>query len=276
MKPRGARLRSVVIALSSCLAACASLLGVDEDHCPRGTEGCGEAPPMTSQGPLQPPPPGSSAAPPDASTPPDGPPPVTPPAPGTPDAAPSDVEPPSECDRYCGAITTKCLGSDADYKSLPDDPVGLDECRALCPHFVPASDTSSNTLQCRLNIIEGRVGETSDCRAAGRGGFDRCSTYCEAYCQLMDSICPVSHDLMTTTESCTSLCGRLIDTLDYDPVATERQTGTVQCRLWHLGRAAIEGIADDGRANVHCAHAAGAVPCGLPPSPPAPLDAGVP
>ena len=272
MKPRGAWSHPVVIALASCLAGCAGLLDIGEDQCPRGTKGCGGAAPVPSPTPSDPTPPEpppsddgeADAGMPDSS--------VT-------DMGGPDVPPESDCDRYCEAITTKCVGDRADYSRVDgQEPLGRAECRSLCPHFAvsPASPQSTNTLQCRLAIAEGPVGETSDCRAAGRGGNGVCGTYCESYCQLMRSICRVSFDLMTQSDSCEDICDeRLADRGDYDAIEAENDAPSVQCRLWHLGRAAITPTPDNGmlmNGNMHCLHAAGLLPpCGeLPP------DAGAP
>lgn len=266
MTGRGRRVHHVVIALSSCLAGCAGLLGIGDDYCSKGTDGCGPPPTVPSANQPRPPPPPSDASPPlgepDASE---------------PDAGVLDAPATSDCDRYCEAITTQCLGDRADYARVDgQEPLGRAECRALCPHFAlaPASPQSTNTLQCRLNIVLGPLGETSDCRAAGRGGNGVCGTYCESYCQLMRSICPFSFDIMTASASCESLCDeRLVDRRDYDAIGAETDAPSVQCRLWHLGRAAITPTADNGmltNGNMHCLHAAGL----LPPCGELPVDAG--
>lgn len=273
MERRRPRPRHYVVAVASCLAAaCAQWFDIDDNVCEDG-RACGDVFSLTPDA-------GQDAGPMDAgmmdtSDPDHGDHPDELPAPrdaGGRDAAMSD-----ECDRYCNAITTRCTGTNADYKSFPEDLNGLDECKALCPHFArePEPAGSSNTLACRLEIAEGPVGETSDCRAAGRGGNGVCGTYCESYCQLMRSICRVSFDNMTVEEDCETICGKLVDNEDYDAVAAERDGRSVQCRLWHLGRAAITLQDDDGtrEGNMHCFHAAGLEICELPPPPP---DAGDP
>src|SRR5688572_24335552 len=51
VKRRGTRMRRGVIALASCMAGCAGLLGVGADYCAKGTAGCGDAgPPATEDG----------------------------------------------------------------------------------------------------------------------------------------------------------------------------------------------------------------------------------
>lgn len=269
MKPRGAWHHPVVIALSSCLAGCAGLFGIGEDHCPAGTNGCGGV--TTGTGPNLPTPPPADASPaPDAPTP-----------DSTPDASRSDASAPDVpapgastealCERYCDGMSSKCSGENVAYLQA--------ECAALCPYFPRALDGGvGNTLECRLSVVEGPLLEPrTECPGAGRGGDSICGSNCDSYCQLMRAICPVSFDdTFQTDAACQRFCAaELDDPGGFDAVEAERGVpSTVQCRLWHLGAAAALGFPDNGgTGNIHCTHARGTAICVVPA---AAADAAVP
>jgi hypothetical protein len=253
MKPRGSRTHPIVIALSSCLAGCAGLLGVGDDQCRKGTDGCGDS---TTEMGLRPPSPPPDASPPvsasDAS--------VSDPSP--PDVLPSGTSTEELCERYCQGISAKCSGENVAYLQQ--------ECAALCPYFPRALDGGvGNTLECRLSVVDGPVLEPrTDCPGAGRGGDSVCGSNCDAYCQLLQAICPVSfQQTFETNEACQRFCqDDLQDPGGFDAVLAERDVpSTVQCRLWHLGAAAALGFRDNGgTGNIHCTHARGAAICVVP------------
>lgn len=255
MRRRGARLRRGVIALASCAAGCAGLLGIDDDHCRRGTEGCGEGAPAatTTSEPNQPAPVPSSpdVNPLDASAP-----------PSESDASTQSAGPEDPCDRYCGVMAARCTGEESAY--LEGD------CAELCPYFPRAvAGGAANTLECRLSVVEGPLREPStECPGAGRGGDSICGSNCDSYCHLMRAICPLSFTkTFPTDESCQLFCkNELDDPGGFDAVEAEQGVPrTVQCRLWHLGAAAGWPFPDDGAlGNVHCVHARGEAVCVLP------------
>jgi hypothetical protein len=127
--------------------------------------------------------------------------------------------------------------------------------------------------------VSSASGERSDCFAAGRGGGDVCGSPCDAYCSLMRDLCPAHFDEFAASDSlgddereCQAYCSRLVDRGDYDPSLGgedefDEDVATIQCRLWHLGSAAIEVEQFGTRDNSHCEHAIGVSDC-LPTPPP--------
>jgi hypothetical protein len=185
------------------------------------------------------------------------------------------------CEEYCGAVRDNCV-DEPQYNEF--------ECENLCPFFPRAADAATasanaNTLDCRLARAVSRSAERGeDCRAAGRGGNGECGSNCEAFCSLMKGVCPNEFDSFimnrteaTPDEACIAACSGLRDRMAFDPdIAGEDhedladETPTVQCRLWHLGSAAID-VSRSGRpsASGHCAHAIAMGFC-RDPSPPTP------
>jgi hypothetical protein len=175
----------------------------------------------------------------------------------------TELEP---CTEYCERISTKC----ADNPQY-DDSRG--ECQALCPFFEPAADggAATNSLECRLGHARGINREKSDCLAAGRGGDGVCGDNCSAFCSLMQALCPARHsefdasdDPAADAAACQAECALLRDRDDFDIVTDQFDepgtTPTIQCRLWHLGSAAVD--AQSGALNSHhCDHAMGLHEC---------------
>jgi hypothetical protein len=93
----------------------------------------------------------------------------------------------------------------------------------------------------------------------------------------MQRICPVSFDRFAESTNsaddeteCQTVCDGLRDRGEYDATLTGEDTGdelgdaTVQCRLWHLGAAAIDKENGVNPELVHCKHAVGGEPCRQP------------
>jgi hypothetical protein len=187
-------------------------------------------------------------------------------APLQPDAGPdSGAQPePDSCARYCDAIMNTCLPGTG---GVPDNLayVDRDACLKLCPYFPRASagePAGKNTLECRLGLLDSaEANEPSTvCQAAGRGGQAGanpvCGSNCDAYCSLMQQICPAEFSRLTP--SCESVCAGLSDELAFDVTRDELSGNTVQCRLWHVGLAAS---CDPARVAsclpLHCGHSSG-------------------
>lgn len=152
------------------------------------------------------------------------------------------------CDRYCDAVGANCTG---DFEVYTNKEV----CLALCETMDPGTpdDMDVDTVNCRLNqaLAAERTGEPADhCPFAGLGGGDVCGNNCDALCRAMSPTCPDEWDSNT---ACLEDCQALEDLGGFN---TGQNSGvTVQCRLWHVG-AATQSVSP------HCAHAAGAAPCG--------------
>jgi hypothetical protein len=192
---------------------------------------------------------------------------VPPCGPGDLDCAP-DASIDGLCSQYCSQITDKCTAAPQYDDTRP-------ECESVCRHFPRAEGESptGNNLECRLARVTSASGERSDCFAAGRGGDDVCGTPCDAYCSLLQALCPAHFSefdagasLADDAAACQSDCSRLSDRRDYDPALGgedefDEDVATIQCRLWHLGSAAIEVEQFGTLDNSHCDHAVGAREC---------------
>jgi hypothetical protein len=187
------------------------------------------------------------------------------------------------CAEYCDALRDNCVDA-PQYNEL--------ECESLCPFFPRAADATAagadaNTLDCRLARAVSRSAERiADCNAAGRGGNGDCGSNCEALCSLMKGVCPNEFDTFIGSETeatqeeaaCLAACDRLQDRMAFDADIAGQdhedlpgETPTVQCRLWHLGSAAIDVSRNGlGSASGHCAHAIAMGFCRDPSTPPAP------
>lgn len=181
------------------------------------------------------------------------------------------------CAEYCERIEAKCV-------EFPQYDHDKPECEALCAHFPLDADAmidDANTFECRLARATNMTGEARlDCFAAGRGGQEGCGSNCESYCSLMQAVCPSdfaafdadSASAEADLTACRAECDRIGDTGEYDPEMPGEFDAvgmpTVQCRLWHLGAAAIDLANGLGATTPHCQHAAGFPPCVPAPPPP--------
>lgn len=236
------------------VVGCAQLFGIDE-ACVVGEAGCAES--VNPGG-------GASGA---AG--------AAPCAPGSPGCE-FDAGVEGLCAQYCTQIGDRCSNTPQYDDARPE------ECPSLCRYFPRATGGSAtgNTLECRLNRVLSASGERSDCLAAGRGGDGVCGTNCEAYCSLMQALCPMYYSEFDPSDSpsddaaeCAAQCARLSDRGNYDPATLgedefdEPGEATVQCRLWHLGSAALEVEQFGTFDNSHCGHAVGVRDCNPTPPP---------
>jgi hypothetical protein len=158
---------------------------------------------------------------------------------------------PAQCDPYCTDVR-RCPSTAGNYSSLY---VSKQTCLGICTDLAPGSaleGQSNNTVACRdsqLNLAE------INCQAAGPGGGGTCGTNCEAYCSLLHKICSDKFDSDFPPSSadpealCQQVCTTGLTPVPYsvdDPVINVADT--LQCRLWHLSTATVEGIS-------HCEHA---------------------
>jgi hypothetical protein len=89
----------------------------------------------------------------------------------------------------------------------------------------------------------------------------------------VQALCPASFGQFAPSENvaddaaeCLTYCSRLADRGDYDPALGgedefDDDEATIQCRLWHLGSAAIEVEQFGTFDNSHCGHALGLRDC---------------
>jgi hypothetical protein len=175
---------------------------------------------------------------------------------GAGEAGSDEFEPPTEaqCAAYCGKLLEGCNETTSEVYAYRKD---TKYCEALCPYLSLSNDDSlaGNTFECRdnqaqlaLNVASDRREGQTNCRAAGAGGNGKCGSNCESYCQLYERIC--SQDGPTPRSQCLEECKMLRDDPSVDAENSfSNQVDTVQCRLTHLGAAALGDRGD------HCEHA---------------------
>lgn len=160
------------------------------------------------------------------------------------------------CETYCETVMTHCSGPFAVYNTI-------DTCKAVCSHLPPGQpgDEAHNSVYCRLHAAESAPSEPSFyCPLAGPGGHGVCGENCAALCTVAAGVCVRGDRDWPGEAECANECNALPDLGTYttDPAAAMFEGHHVQCRLFHVSAAAIED------PEVHCAHAAGAPPCGPP------------
>jgi len=145
-----------------------------------------------------------------------------------------------DCATYCSDVMTNCTGSNAQYTAMAN-------CMGACATFPmgTGSDTGGNTLGCRIyHAGNAATDPTTHCVHAGPTGGTVCGGQCEAFCSIVDSICPTQYPSSTT---CMSLCMGYDKTMPYSLTATGN---TYACRAYHAQNAA----ADAASAATHCPH----------------------
>jgi hypothetical protein len=163
---------------------------------------------------------------------------------------------PAQCEPYCTDVQ-KCLSTAGYYSSLYQTKA---TCLGICTEIQPGTGLegqSNDTVACRDGQL--RLGEPN-CAAAGPGGggtavVGTCGTDCEAYCSLLHRICPdaFSVDFPPSADDpealCRGACEKGLATVPYSvDDRTISTADTLQCRLWHLSTATVEGVS-------HCPHA---------------------
>jgi hypothetical protein len=156
-----------------------------------------------------------------------------------------DASAPTLCERYCTTVMTNCTEANAVYASEIT-------CLAVCAKLAEGSpgDETGDTVECRITqaVLAETTGEPGfSCPAAGPGGNGVCGSNCEAYCELMDAICPSFIDA-----SCLDVCEAVPDNGAFN--VSIQGGNTIQCRFYHVS-AATQSPA------FHCPHAAGEAIC---------------
>jgi hypothetical protein len=187
------------------------------------------------------------------------------------------------CETYCTDIQTNCTGANSQY---PD----RDQCLATCETFTvgtsKATDTSGNTLGCRVYHTGNTTTDaTLHCPHAGPGGDTITSpaTYCTRNAtgggDVCDSFCSIAIAACGTTASTRTVDGMAIPA-QYDSLADclsdcaafdnthlfsvqpASQGDTLACRLLHATNAVkYSKLNDAAMLQFHCPHT-GVTPAG--------------
>lgn len=157
-----------------------------------------------------------------------------------------------QCKEYCTTVMANCTGTNKVYSTK-------ETCYGVCAKLPPGEQAEpyGNTVLCRLNEAKAAGDPTAGepkthCPAAGPGGNspgagENCGTNCEAYCYLMQRVCPKDYE---SVPDCVDKCAALKDTGSFD-VAANHSGDTLQCRLVHVS-SATGGPAANAE---HCPHA---------------------
>jgi hypothetical protein len=155
----------------------------------------------------------------------------------------------ADCWGYCDTLETSCTGLNRVYENR-------DTCIATCMvmdyDLADVASTTANTLTCRLDRISSQI-ESNECPLVGPGGNGACGRNCEALCALRAKLCadiaPGADDAPATdTAQCEADCAVLYDRNDMDASSEDLIGDTVQCRLLHVSRAAL----NPAEAARHC------------------------
>lgn len=150
------------------------------------------------------------------------------------------------CAQYCDKIEMSCTAGDGgSFAQYPDHAACLTWCsmQAGWPAGTTGA-TSGNTIACRLYHAGAAAADpATHCPHAGPTGGDICGTYCENYCQLMARNCTGANTVYDAT-TCMTKCM----TIPTNGQPNDQTGNTVQCRIWHLGEAALDPA-------THCPHA---------------------
>ncbi len=161
-----------------------------------------------------------------------------------------------DCATYCAEVLEACGDRERTNQFYSEE-----ECSAYCSALGwetgAATDTSGNTLGCRLNHATMAATESDEakklslCEAAGPSGGGVCGEWCDVLCSGTTKTCTGQNAAYADEDDCRDECAKFPDspngTLGY-AVANYFYYNTVQCRLRHL-RSVIEHS-----ASVHCPH----------------------
>ena len=157
------------------------------------------------------------------------------------------VEPPNDCEGYCDLMEENCGDVYGDRDTC------LSTC-ALFPDDGEPNDADGNTLQCRIYHAGVAADDSAlHCPHASASGGDMCGSYCEVYCDLVETTCTEDNALYADREECMSTCAEI--PTDGESGATAGDS--IQCRIYHGG---VPAAADP---MLHCPHAGsdGAMMC---------------
>lgn len=164
------------------------------------------------------------------------------------------------CVDYCRVVMTACTGALQVYDNSS-------ECQAVCAKLPKGNITDKlgeNSIGCRTyHSYNAIIDAKTHCPHAGPGGAGVCdSSYCEAYCTLINAGCSnqpgFSAQYNGSAAGCLQKCNQGVPT-DPNGYSIASTGDNVQCRIVHASKA----IAAAGTSAVatDCAAAFGGAPC---------------
>lgn len=152
------------------------------------------------------------------------------------------------CTDYCTKIAANCTAGSGDSGSnaqYPDSATCLKTC-SMSSMWASGmtGDTSGDTLGCRIYHAGAAASNpVLHCPHAGPTGGNTCGTWCANYCDLMAKNCTGTNAVYDTT-TCMTKC-MTIPTTGH---VNDQSGDSIQCRIWHLGKAFDDAVK-------HCPHA---------------------
>lgn len=154
-----------------------------------------------------------------------------------------------DCATYCTAVTAACTGTpNGQYTDAT-------QCALWCGTAYgwktgATGDTSGDTIGCRTYhagvAATSAANATIHCPHAGPTGGNTCGTWLDAYCDLAVRNCTGANLLFADVAACKTAAAGLATT----GAVNATSGNTVQCRIWHLGKAGESAAAPA----THCPH----------------------
>jgi hypothetical protein len=156
------------------------------------------------------------------------------------------ADPDPTCDNYCNLVMSSCSG---EYAQYPDLATCMNYCTAV-GEWDPGTrgDTSGNSIACRIYHANAPsiANPALHCYHAGATGGNMCGTWCENYCDVLETTCRGSDQVFASPAECMTACAAY----PTDGLAGDTAGDSVQCRLYHAGIPAAMS------PDTHCPHTA--------------------
>ncbi len=146
----------------------------------------------------------------------------------------------SRCEGYCAQVMGNCPGT------YPDETA----CMLACATFRTTgmeNATAGNSVQCRTYhaSFPANGDGLTHCPHAAISGGGACGTYCETYCDYLDTNCTGANAQYGNRAACEAACVSIPTT----GMSNATSGNTIQCRAYH---ASFPAAADPA---THCSHA---------------------
>ncbi|MEZ4224155.1 MAG: hypothetical protein R3B13_24615 [Polyangiaceae bacterium] len=145
-----------------------------------------------------------------------------------------------ECEAYCTDVMSACSAQFAAYPSRTS-------CVQTCDALPRGEAALANSVECRAAKAKLAVTTqepASDCPGAGPYGLGTCGSICQAYCSLLEALCPAQ---ASAVKDCESSCTALEASGVYD-LSKIAKGDTLECRIHHLTLAAQDASECDNAA----------------------------
>jgi hypothetical protein len=145
------------------------------------------------------------------------------------------------CADYCSTIQAACTTSRQQYSDL-------DACMKSCLAFPVglASDTTGDTLGCRVDHARLAASAATECAPAGPGGGGVCGENCDGFCDIVMTYCTDANaaKIYDSRDACMADCaahGTDVTFTAGDPGRTD-MGNEVACVLYHAQMGAVAPV----------------------------------